>query len=291
MKRIALASFACLTSLVTLFACGGGSSDNTCSASGQALSVCAKGKVTKGVDVSIYQGTVDWAKAHAAGVEFGIARVSDGTGNPDTQFDANWKNLKKEGLVRGLYQFYRPNEDAVKQADLMLSMLKTAGGLETGDLPPIMDIEVTGGLSPSQIQASMKTWLDYVEKQTGRKPMIYTAAFMSSNVGTGFSKYPLWVANYGPTCPTMPSGWSDWVFWQYSDNAMYNGIGGGADGDEFNGTLADLIAWADGPQPPDAGAPDSGSHDAGREASAPPPTSDGGSTPAPTPSASSNPCP
>ncbi len=294
MRFTLAASFVALTALAATVACSS-SPDNTCSSTASALSVCAKGTVVKGVDVSVYQGNVNWPQAKSAGVEWAIARVSDGTGNPDTQFANNWPNMKKAGVLRGLYQFFRPSEDPIAQADLMFTMLKNAGGLQSGDLPPIMDMEVTDGLGPAAIQAAMKKWLNYVEGKINRKPMIYTAAFMSGNVGTGFSNYPLWVANYGPSCPTMPSGWSQWVMWQYSDNSNYNGISGGVDGDEFNGTLQDLINFAKGPLPPpvDGGVPpvDGGgpSKDAGKtsDASSPPVLTDSGLV---TPPTSPNPC-
>ena len=293
--RIVLAALA-LTSLVTAAACSS-SSDSTCSSNASALSVCAKGAVTKGVDVSVYQGVVDWTKAKSNGVEFAIARVSDGTGNPDTQFANNWPGMKKAGVLRGTYQFFRPSEDPIAQADLMFTMLNKAGGLQSDDLPPVMDIEVTDNLGPAAIQAAMKKWLNYVEGKINRKPIIYTAAFMSGNVGSGFTAYPLWVANYGPKCPTMPSGWNQWEMWQYADNATYGGINGGVDGDEFNGTLQDLIAFAKGPQPQptDGGAPKS---DGGSSSDASTPPTGDASVPVPTPNADSgvtppaaNPCP
>ena len=277
-----------LAAVATALGCSSGTSDNTCSSTSSALSVCAKGATVKGVDVSVYQGSVDWAKAKAAGIDFAIARVSDGTGNPDTEFPSNWPNMKTAGVVRAVYQFYRPSEDPIAQADLMLGMVSKAGGFQAGDMPAVMDIEVTDGLSPAQIQASMQKWLTYVETKTGRKPIIYTAAFMSSNVGTGFTAYPLWVANYGPSCPTMPSSWTQWAMWQYSDAANVNGISGGVDGDEFNGSLADLMAFADGPKPPtpDAGAPETDAGATGHDAGvAPPATHDAGSTEPPP-----NPC-
>jgi lysozyme len=283
--RIALSFVA-----VSLLAAGCSSgNENACTGGGQALNVCAKGTTIKGVDVYEGQGTIDWKAVKGDGIDFAITRVSDGTAYPDSTFEANWVGMKSAGVVRGLYQFFRPDVDAIAQADLMLSKLAKAGGLESGDLPPALDIEVTGGLSPSQIQTAMKKWLAYVEQKTGRTPMIYTAAFMSSNVGTGFSSYPLWVANYGATCPLMPSGWGDWLIWQYADHGTVAGIPGtGADMDEFNGSLKDLIAFATvpvsdavAPPPADAGPLiDSG---ASADAATPPPPAADAGTP--------NPCP
>jgi lysozyme len=94
------------------------------------------------------------------------------------------------------------------------------------------------------MRAHVKTWLARIEAKTGRRPIVYTAAFMSATIGTGFSAYPLWVANYGATCPSMPSGWTKWQFWQTSESGTVSGIPVKTDLDVFNGTLADLQAFA-----------------------------------------------
>jgi lysozyme len=238
-----------------------GISEHACSGVGAALSVCAAGATVKGVDVSTYQGVVDWAKVKASGHVFGIARISDGTAHPDDQFARNWPAMKAAGVVRGAYQFFRPGGDPAAQADLVASALSAAGGLAHDDLPVVMDMEVTDGQSAATIQANMHTWLTKVEQATGKKPIIYTGAFMSSSLGTGFAGYPLWVANWGVSCPTMPANWTSWKFWQDADNGSVSGISGAVDTDVFNGSLAQLTAYAGGTQP----APDAGSapHDAG----------------------------
>ncbi len=237
-------------------ACGS-QPDNTCS-NAAALTVCPDGLVVQGIDVSKYQGTVDWAAAKKGGVQFAIARVSDGLGYPDATFVPNWDGMKQQGIVRGVYQFFRASQDPVQQADYMLGQMAKAGALPN-DLPPVMDIETADGVSTNAVRKAMATWLDYVAQKVGRKPMIYTANFMSSILGSGFTGYPLWVANYGAKCPLMPTGWTAWIFWQYDDKGTVKGVGtaGGLDMDEFNGTLGDLLAFAN-PPAPDAGAPEAG---------------------------------
>jgi len=264
--------------VATALACSSSPGENSCTADGAALSVCAKGPTVPGLDVSYYQGTIDWTAVKKAGKVFAITRVSDGTGFTDPTFVKNWQGMKSAGIIRGVYQFFRPNEDPIAQADLMLAQLKAAGGLAADDLQPVMDMEVSGGLGPSAIQANMQKWLTYVESKTGRKPIIYTAAFMSSNVGTGFTKYPLWVANYGPSCPTMPSGWAQWVMWQSSSTGTVAGISGSIDVDEFNGTLSDLKKFIDPTPPatPDAGAPPSSDAGSSERDAQPTPASDAG---------------
>jgi len=217
-------------------------SQNACTSSAP-LTVCAGSSTLKGVDVSSYQGAIDWTQVKAAGIVFAFARVSDGTSFPDADFATNWKAMKAQGVVRGVYQYFEPGVDPTAQANLLLSSVSAAGGFEAGDLPPVMDIETTGGQSTTTIQTHMKTWLAAIENAVGRKPLIYTSPGFGSNIGTGFGAYPLWVANWGVTCPSMPGGWSTWVFWQTADNGTVKGISGPVDLDEFNGKLADLTAF------------------------------------------------
>lgn len=283
MRAPVLVRWVVLPSLAALaLGCSGGP-DNTCKSGAEALSVCAGANTVKGVDVSYYQGTIDWSAAKGAGVKFAIARVSDGTTFEDPKFAANWSGMKAQGIVRGVYQFFRPGQDPVKQADLLVDTINKLGTQAT-DLPPVMDIETVDGVATSTLRANMKKWLDRVEQRVGRKPIIYTAAFMSSTIGTGWTAYPLWVANYGVSCPTMPSDWTKWKFWQSSSTGKVAGISGNVDVDAWNGTLQELIDWANPPAPN----PPPPSGDAGAPAN-PPPTSTG--TPAAPPPAPTTPAP
>ncbi len=223
------------------------------------LRTCAKGATLEGIDVSYYQGTVSWTSVKAAGKTFAFARVSDGLSYPDTKFATNWPAMKSAGIIRGAYQYFRPSADPNAQADLMLDKIKAAGGLQPGDLPPVLDLETDSGLAASVVVARAKTWLAKIEASIGVKPIVYTAAFMSNVIGTNFGGYTLWVANYGATCPLMPSGWTDWSFWQTSDTGKVNGIGGNVDTNLFNGPLSDLQALtlkpAKNDDPPKGGTP------------------------------------
>lgn len=222
-----------------------------------ALRTCAAGTTLKGVDVSYYQGTVNWASVKAAGQSFAFARVSDGVSYPDSKFATNWPAMKKAGIVRGVYQYFRPTQDVQAQVDLLFAKLNAAGGLLPGDLPPVLDLETDGGLAASVVVSRAKAWLAKVEAKLGVKPIVYTAAFMSNTIGTSFGAYPLWVANYGATCPLMPSGWTSWKIWQNADNGSVGGIGGNVDTNVFNGNLAALQALTLKPATPpatDAGA-------------------------------------
>jgi lysozyme len=215
-------------------------SDDCLGTTSAALKTCAKGTTITGVDVSYYQGNVNWASVKSSGRQFAFVRISDGLSHPDTKFAQNWPALKTAGLVRGAYQFFRPSQDAGLQAQMVLDKLAAAGGLKPGDLPPVLDLESADGLASSVVVSKAKVWLAKIEAATGVKPIVYTAAFMSNVIGTSFGSYTLWVANYQTTCPTMPSGWTDWHFWQNSDSGSVPGVSGNVDTNFFNGTLSDL---------------------------------------------------
>jgi lysozyme len=212
-----------------------------------ALKQCPGSSVVKGVDVSYYQGSIDFQKVKASGRGFVITRVGDGT-YVDPKFAGNWSGIKAAGMVRGTYQFFRAGDDALTQADIVLNHV---GNLGDGDLAPALDIEVTDGQSNATIISKMKTWLEHIESKTGRVPMIYTSpGFWSSLGNPDFGHYILWVANWQVSCPTVPSGWSKYRFWQSADNGSVSGISGNVDLDEFDGDLAELKALASDPQPP-----------------------------------------
>lgn len=213
----------------------------------QALTVCAKNEnKVEGVDISAWQGDVDWKAVAGDGMKFGIVRVSDGLNYPDAYFQANWKATKEAGLIRGVYQFFRPTQDPIAQADLLLDALDAAGGLSDTDLPPVLDLEDDDGVDPAAYQAGAKQWLDYVESKTGRRPIVYSALFFSEFIGDAFLDYPLWVANYKSSfdgCPSVPDGFTEWKIWQWTDSNKVSGVDGGVDSNVFDGTLDELKAF------------------------------------------------
>jgi lysozyme len=223
--------------------CGAGESEPLGTAEGEVV-VCAKGTTVEGIDVSVYQGNIDWAAVKASGRDFAIARISDNL-YQDTKFAQNWPAIKAAGMIRGAYQFFRPGGDPNAQADLVIQKV---GALGPGDLPVTCDVEVADGVSAATYAANLKIWVDKVTAGTGKAPMIYTGKYFwnASVVSSAFSDLPLWIAAWGPPCPDLPNPWSDWAFWQYSATGSVPGISGDVDLDKFNGTLQDLQALANG---------------------------------------------
>src|SRR6185503_19733817 len=207
------------------------------------IRVCASGGVIQGIDVSERNGHINWASVKKSGRVFAFARVSDGVKHSDSEFDENWQGIKAAGLVRGVYQYFRPGQDPIAQADLLISRV---GTLDPDDLPPVIDVETANGQPTSVVVSQVKTWIDRVKAKTGRSPIIYAASgFWNTLPSTSkFAPQTLWVANYGAKCPSMPTTWSEWAFWQYSETGSVPGVSGGIDLDVFNGSLADLKAFA-----------------------------------------------
>ena len=239
----------------------------------EGLSVCPGKTTLEGVDVSTYQGTIDWAKVKASGRAFAITRVGDGLGGDNT-FAANWAGIKSAGMVRGAYQFFRASDDPIQQADILLGKIGTP---QDGDLAPTLDLEVTDGQSASVIVSKVKQWLEHVKAKTGRTPMIYTSPGFWPSVGNpDLSAYVLWVAHWGTTCPTIPPGWNGFTFHQYSDSGSVSGISGAVDLDVFNGDQAalDKLASNNTTPPADGGT----THDLGHVADAGGGPADGGTS-------------
>lgn len=198
------------------------------------------GTKIKGIDVSHFQGAVNWQEVKQAGMSFALAKATEGQTSVDSQFKNNWPNMKAAGLLRGAYHFFDAGIDGTAQANHFLQNTQ----IEPGDLPPVIDVEAAASASKATILQEVQNWLDTVEQALNRRPMIYTtASFWDSHLNDTFGAYPLWVAEYGVSAPKIPAGWSTWQFWQYSQSGTVSGVSGNVDMDEFNGSYDDLLAF------------------------------------------------
>src|SRR5580765_6643007 len=119
-----------LIALCASSGCIAGPSDRAVGSVQEAATVCAAGATVTGIDVSHYQGTVDWAKVAASGRKFGIAKATEGTGYVDASFAANWAAMANAGVIRGAYHYFHANLDPVTQAQ---HFVNTMGALGAGD--------------------------------------------------------------------------------------------------------------------------------------------------------------
>jgi lysozyme len=193
----------------------------------------------QGIDVSHYQGTVNWPQVRAAGVQFAFAKATEGVTWTDPEFAANWAGMKAAGILRGAYHFFEPNDDAGQQAQLFLATVQ----LESGDLPPVLDVE-TAAATSEELWQGVQTWLDRVQAATGLPPILYLSPGFAdeNNAPVSLITYPLWVAEYGVAEPRLPQGWSHWLLWQSSQTGTIDGVAGSVDLDQVNGSLATLQA-------------------------------------------------
>jgi lysozyme len=201
---------------------------------------CATGPTIPGIDVSYFQDTIDWHRVYRAGIRFAFIRLADGAGNRDPMFALNWAEAQRAGLVRGAYQYFRPDQDAAAQADLVISALRARGA---GELPPVLDVEITAGLPIATVAARARAWLDRVHAALGVEPIVYTGGDLWRAGGAApLASQPLWLAHYTTACPVVPAGWAGWTFWQHTDHGAVPGIEGSVDLDVFAGSLAALHA-------------------------------------------------
>lgn len=188
---------------------------------------CDIGPTALGIDVSYYQGEITWPRVRKAGVEFAFIRAYDGTHVFDTQFIANWTGAKKAGVQRGAYQFFRPELSPIDQADVMIKALRTHG---IGELPPVIDVETTGGLPLQTVAERAKIWVDRVRIELKVEPVVYTnPGLWRVRPATEISSQPLWLAHYTTSCPELARPWARWSYWQFTDNGRVPGITGPVD--------------------------------------------------------------
>ena len=196
-----------------------------------------------GIDVSHYQGQIDWQKIKEQDIHFAFVKVTEGGDFEDSLFCQNWEEIKKVGLKRGAYHFFRPKVDVNTQIANFIDNVK----LQSGDFPPVLDVEVFDGVSKIQLINAMHKWLSAIEINYNIKPIIYSnLKFYNKNLAGHFNDYPLWIARYNTREPRLADN-RTWHFWQYGNKGKIDGINGFVDFNVFSGTLEDLDALSFSP--------------------------------------------
>ena len=192
-----------------------------------------------GMDVSQYQGTIDWENLEAIEeqfeIKFVVVRATAGSKKVDRNFKKNWKNLSSTVYIQGAYHYYRPDENSTDQANNFIKNVK----LRKGHLPPILDIEkMPKGQSMNKLKEGLQNWLTLVEKEYGVKPIIYTGEkYYEDFLRDDFPNYKFWIANYNPWKEKIED---DYLMWQFTEKAKLHGINELVDVNVFNGNVADL---------------------------------------------------
>lgn len=195
----------------------------------------------QGIDISHYQGKINWRKLRGGQIKgcpirFVMIKATEGSTEIDPKFNENFYQAREYGFIRGAYHFWSIKSPARNQAYHFLNKVK----LESGDLPPVLDIErKPKNQSVEDFQRDVLTWLHIVEDRYHVKPIIYTyykfkQAYLAAPV---FDDYPYWIAHYYVDKVEYEG---EWKFWQHTDAGRLPGIRGNVDFDIYNGSYYDL---------------------------------------------------
>ncbi len=205
----------------------------------------------KGLDVSSWQGNVDWNAVKANGATFAYVKATEGVAYTNPYFAQQYNGSYNVGLIRGAYHFALPDRSSgATQADYFVNH----GGGWSRDgktLPGALDIEYNpyGATCYGLSQSAMVSWIrDFINRyyaRTGRWAVIYTTTDWWTTCTGNYSGFaannPLWIARYASSPGTLPAGWSYYTFWQYASSGTFPG-----DQDYFNGAYDRLQALANG---------------------------------------------
>jgi lysozyme len=210
-----------------------------------------------GIDVSHFQGAIDWAAVTASEIRFCFIKATEGSRNVDPRFTQNWREAATAGLLRGAYHFFHPSYPAEVQAD---SFVRTVDRLEIGDLPPALDLEAPAEWTNIPLGDRARRaleWLEIVETRLGATPIVYLSPAFATEIllnAPALSRFPVWFAHYTTAgSPEITKPWTLWTFWQHTPNGKAPGISLPVDLDRFNGSIDDLKALTVAAKPSLAG--------------------------------------
>jgi len=199
-----------------------------------------------GIDVSKYQGQIDWAQVKQAGIEFAFIKATEGGDRFDERFKANWQGTKSAGLPRGAYHFYYFCRSGAQQAAWFIAHVPK----EADALPPVLDME-WNHLSPSCklrpspdiVRREMRTFLSLIENHYGKRAIIYTTIdFFDRNGLAEFKNHAFWLRSVAGH-PDEKYNAHPWLFWQYTGTGIIPGIATPTDINAFAGSRAAWAKW------------------------------------------------
>jgi len=200
-----------------------------------------------GVDVSKYQGDIDWQAVKDAGVAFAYIKASEGADNIDHKFEANWAGARAAGIPRGPYHFVYWCRPPLEE----IANLERVAPVEPDALPPVLDVEATPTshtckrvLERESVLADMRLMLQEMEHHYGKKPIIYSSVdfYQAILSDDALAEYPIWVRST-KYHPTVRYGARKWTFWQYRSDGSVPGIPGAVDQNAFHGTQEQWRKW------------------------------------------------
>lgn len=212
-----------------------------------ALSACRyetsrlNGFAVHGVDVSHYQSKVHWDSVAQQSFHFAFVKATEGESYVDSLFGHNWPEIRRVGMKRGAYHFFRPTLTAETQFANFVRNVQ----MLPGDLPPVLDVEVIDDATKVELITRVRTWLYLTEIRYNIKPILYSnQKFYNRYLAGHFDDYPVWIARYSSRRPELAYKRS-WHFWQYGNKGKIAGVNGYVDFNVFDGSLLELeqMCW------------------------------------------------
>jgi len=198
-----------------------------------------------GIDISRFQGQIDWPVAARAGVNFTFIKATEGGDLLDAEFQTNWRAAARAGVLRGAYHFYYFCTDARTQATWFIRNVPRGKGA----LPPVLDMEWNPQSptcqkrpAPGVVRREMKTFLDRLERHYGQRPIVYTTPQFHRENDLGRMGEEFWLRSVARPLPEAYPG-QTWRFWQYSGTGIVRGIDGDVDLNAFAGSRGDWAQW------------------------------------------------
>lgn len=200
----------------------------------------------RGIDVSNWQGNIDFAKVKQSGIQIVYMKATEGTTFVDKKLNQNYSRAKAQGLKIGFYHFFRPSLDSKAQAK---HFANTING-KVSDCKLALDLEVADNFSKSALTDKALTFINELKSLTGLDIVVYTYTYFArTNIDSRLGVYPLWIAHYGVLTPGSNPIWNSWVGFQYSSTGSVPGVSGNCDMNEF--TKGILLSSSSAPQEPE----------------------------------------
>lgn len=192
-----------------------------------------------GLDLSNHQRAVDWAAIASAGIQFAIAKATEGTSFVDAYYTGNVAGARANGVLPGAYHYGRTENDPDAEAAHFLRVALPA--LVPGDLIALDIEEASAG---ADVAAWSRAWLATVAAATGCKPLVYSFPwFIDTHLSDpALADYPLWLASWQAAMPTVPAPWTDYAIWQFTSQGTVAGVAGHADVNRTDRDVAGLQA-------------------------------------------------
>jgi len=218
----------------------------------------AQAQRAQGIDVSRWQGTINWTSVKGAGITFAWAQATRGLTSPNANFVPNMSNGKSAGVYMGAYHYAFPADSTAQvQADYFWNLAGPYIKADGKSMMPVLDMEIwTGHVGASSYTDWANQWCNAIVAKAAAvgvtvKPIIYTSACFACNFTTGIAQWGAWIANYNGQNPQTGTPWSacsgcnrwgTWHFWQYTDAGSIPGISGAVDRNSYNGTATHLAS-------------------------------------------------